>query len=246
MNYFAPEQISGHIAKTPEGFIIAADTVLARTGNQEYSVQDLPQEGADKLGVDLSNPRAPVTLFRPPEEVFSADAMASVEGKPLTLNHPPNNEFVGPDNIQDLSYGHVQNIRKGKEALESGDWPLIGDIIITREPLLSQIENGARPELSCGYEYELDRDGDNLLQTAIRINHIAVVPKGRAGAEARIADAAPDPAVREIPSGRQTAGGGSTGETEKKEKRMSLKRIFGLGLKAAALDDATKPEDLAE
>ena len=276
MNYYIAGQISDHIAETPEHYILVTDCPLARSGFQEYSVSDLPQEGADALGVDLSDPNKMVDLFRPPEEVFSADAIASLEGKPITLDHPSNGEFVDPDNVQMLAYGHVQNIRKGKDALDSGDWPLVGDILITREPVLSRIRNGDRPSLSVGYEYSLAKDNEgNLLQTDIRCNHvalvqrgragssvriqdsapqqvlvedIAVVPKGRAGAEARIADAAPDLShqAREIQSGRQTAGGGSTGKSKKECKPMSLARIFGLGLKAAAQDAETKPEDLAE
>ena len=131
MNYFAPEIISDNIGRTPEGFLICADSILARTGNQEYSVRDLPQEGADELGVDLSDPNAMVDLFRPPEEVFDSDSMSSLEGKPLVKDHPSNGDFVTPENIQDLAFGHVQNIRKGKSALDSGDWPLMGDVMIT-------------------------------------------------------------------------------------------------------------------
>jgi len=206
--------------------------------------------------------------------------MASFEGQPLCLSHPANGDFVTPENIQSLSFGHVQNIRKGDKVLDSGDWPLLGDIIITREPLLSQIKNGARPDLSAGYRYTLAKDEDSgvLLQTEIIGNHIACVPsgragsarivdsapqqvpqdsappdssavsgdsKGRAGAEARTNDASHDPA-REIPNAPQSKPGAVPPVTQQKEhKPMSLAKLFGLGLKAAAQDAETKPEDLA-
>jgi len=91
-----------------------------------------------------------------------------------------------------------------------------------------------------GYDYALARNGDRLCQTAIRGNHVAVVPKGRAGAEARIKDSAPEQPAQ------SSAGEGSTGTKPHKEVTVTniLKHIFGLGLQAYAKD--AEPEKLAE
>ncbi len=245
LSYFA-SRLSDNIARTPEGFLICQDAVLARTGWQSYEVRELPADALEKLGVDASDPYALVPIYRSPEEVFAKETIASFEGKSLCDGHPPADQFVDASNVTQFEFGHVQNVRRGTEALESGDWPLIGDIIIKREPLISKVESGMDRELSCGYDYSLARDGERIVQVEILGNHVAVVRRGRAGAEARINDAAP---VAQA----SVAGTGSTGEqqthkeiavADKPTLKERLKLIFGLGLKAYATD--ASPEDLAE
>lgn len=239
--YFTTK-ISDNLEETPEGFLIARGCTIARTGWQDYKVGDLPQEKAAGLGVDVSNPSATISLYRPPEEVFHPDTLASFEGKPVTDNHPEGGEFVEPENFNELARGHVQNVRKGKEPLESGDWPMVGDVHITAEPLLSKVRNKLVRELSCGYDYSIRRDGEKILQVDITGNHVAVVPKGRAGPEARINDAADSSTVA-----TSTATQAVPTALPKKEKRPvknHIKHLLGLGLKAMAAD--AEPEDLAE
>jgi hypothetical protein len=66
----------------------------------------------------------------------------------------------------------------------------LGDVIITDPDLGNEVIQRRRRELSGGYNYHLAYDGQRLSQVGITGNHVAVVPKGRAGAEARINDAA--------------------------------------------------------
>jgi len=183
-------QISEGREETPEGFLIVPDCVIARTGFQSYAVKDLPQETAQDLGVDVSVPHANIDVYRRPEDVFSADTLRSFEGKPITEGHPE--DFVDPKNFNEHCQGHVQNVRKGPEPLESGDWPMIADLHFTAEPLLSKVRANMLQELSCGYDFGIERDGNKICQTDITGNHVAVVPKGRAGPEARINDALPN------------------------------------------------------
>src|SRR5580658_8711591 len=84
--------LSENISETPEGFLVVVGCPVARTGWQEYLVKDLPQQSAEELGVDMSNPGATIDLYRPPGEVFAPDFLASLNGKPITDGHPP--EFV--------------------------------------------------------------------------------------------------------------------------------------------------------
>ena len=238
MDYYA-SNISEHLGETPEGFIVAPGVCLGRTGFQKYAVSELPVKAAHDLGIDTSNQSALVDVYRSPEEVFDSAAIASLEGKPVTLNHPPAAEFVDPSNFADYAYGHVQHVRKGNAPLDAGDWPLLGDIFITREPLIGRVKSGELRELSIGYDYALSKDGERICQTAIRGNHVAIVPRGRAGAEARINDSAP------VVPERNEAGQGSTGKQKEKPKVQNLlKHILGLGLKAYAAD--ADPEKLAE
>jgi hypothetical protein len=188
-----------------------------------------------------------IDLYRSPEEVFDPAAIASFEAKSITDNHPPAAKFVDPSNVNEYEMGHLQNVRKGAEPLDNGEWPLMADIVIKRQPLIQKVEDEKLRELSCGYDYTLARDGDRFLQTAIRGNHVAVVPKGRAGAEARINDSAPEPVLPE-PIQRSTPE--ATPPAIRKEKLVvpkpvsMLKHILGLGLKAFAAD--ADPESVAD
>ena len=175
---FFATKISENLARTPEGFLLARGVTIARTGFQRYEVHELPQDRVEALGITGNGY---VDVYRPPEQVFDPRTIASGEGKTITLFHPP--DFVGPENYRDFARGHIQNVHKGSEALESGEWPLVADLLVTDVGAIQAIDNGQR-ELSCGYEYDLGREGHVLVQTNIIINHLAIVPNGRAGPEA--------------------------------------------------------------
>ena len=164
--------ISPHQLETGEGFLICRNVPIARTGEQEYT------------GDEVGKPGTPIVrVLRPPEEVFSAAAMASFEGKPFTNDHPP--VLLTPDNATQYSVGHVQNVRRGVGDLS--DY-LVADIHIQDAATISEIQNGKR-EISCGYECEyVENDDGTLTQKNIRGNHIALVTEGRAGAKAAIMD----------------------------------------------------------
>lgn len=241
--YYA-SKISDNMSRTQEGYLVCRDAVIARTGFQRYRVGDLPQESAEALGVDIGNPEAHIDLYRSALEVFSAATIASFEGKPVCDEHPRSG-FVDPHNFTEYVRGHAQNVRRGKDPLDSGEWPLIADILLTAEPLISKVESGEARELSCGYEYKLARDGERILQIGILGNHVAVVPKGRAGPEARIYDSA-EPELKQDAVEALILGTTPKKEKPKVAKTNMLRHLFGLGLKALAADAETKPEDLAE
>jgi hypothetical protein len=247
--YFT-SQIGDLLEETPEGFLISRDCVIGRTGWQTYKIHDLPQDALSRMGVDTSSQQANIDLYRPAEEVFARDALASFEGKPLTDNHPPG--FVDPSNFSEYARGHIQNVRRGKEPLESGEWPMIADVHVTAEPLLSKVRNKLVRELSCGYDYSIRQDGNKILQTDITGNHVAVVPKGRAGSEARINDAAPvgesppDAALSSEPvvEAATDVHAPLTAVKEKRRVKDFRKLLLGIGLKNFAKD--AEPEELAE
>ena len=215
------------------GFLICKDVVIGRTGFQKYKGSELPDDQLKRLEVKV-DPQEIVEVYRPADEVFDPEAIASFEGMPITDGHPPDGDFVDAENIKDLGKGHLQNVRKGPEPLESGDWPLMADALLTHADLIHKVKVLGRRELSGGYDYNLGLDGNKLIQKDIRGNHVAVVPKGRAGAEARINDAAlqeeiaPQPAVSK----------------EHRVEKVTLRHLLGIGLKAYAAD--AKPEELAE
>ena len=169
--YYGTE-ISPNQTETAEGFLICRNVPIARTGEMQYLAGELQLEG---------DPDRQVTVYRTPEDVFEAAAVASFEGKPVTDGHPPEN--VGPENFSAYARGHVQNVRR------EGDF-LLADLYINDAALASDVQNRVKREVSCGYlcTYVPDRDG--YRQEHIRGNHVAVVPRGRAGHEVAIKDAA--------------------------------------------------------
>lgn len=167
-------QISPHLVDTPEGFLICKDVPIARTGPQDYLARELMLDG---------DPDRVITVQRYPEDVFEDATLASLEGKPVTDGHPPEN--VGPENYAAYTKGHVQNVRRDGEYI-------VADLYINDANLANEVRNNVKREVSCGYLCNYVPDGTGYKQSRIRGNHVAVVPKGRAGAAVAIKDAAPE------------------------------------------------------
>lgn len=167
-------KLSPNQIETDEGFLICRNVPIARTGTMEYLARE--------LGLREESERT-VRVSRSEEEVFSDAAMASFEGKPVTDGHPTEN--VGPENFSAYARGHVQNVRREGEYL-------VADLYINDALLSSDIRNGVKREVSCGYLCRYVPDGAGYRQEHIRGNHVAVVPRGRAGREVAIQDSAQD------------------------------------------------------
>jgi hypothetical protein len=177
--------LSENIIETPEKYLICQNAVIARTGFQKYSASEL-REALDKLEVEYELGDT-FDVYRDPSEVFHPDTIKSFEGKPFTVSHPT--EWLSPTNIDQYEKGHLQNVRRGEEALDDGNYPLLADVFIKHEDALRQVRSGKR-ELSCGYDYKLFKtEAGTLEQREIRGNHLALVGDARAGEDARINDA---------------------------------------------------------
>ena len=199
--------ISKHMTQTPEGFLICRDVPIARIGTQDYLARELGLDG---------EPDRPVTVERRPEDVFDPAAIASFEGKDVTYTHPP--EMLAPENQSSYSKGHAENVRR------EGDF-LVADLHLKDPTLISEVRNGILREVSCGYLCDYTPSGAGYRQTNIRGNHIAIVPRGRAGHDVAIKDSAAG-----LPAEK--------GKVKHMSKNKSLLSLFGLASK-----DAT-PEQL--
>lgn len=124
--------------------------------------------------------------LRLPDEVFKTDAMQSFALVPVTDEHPP--AMLDANNTKDYARGSVAGtLRKDGEFVA-------GELLITDAALIKKLEDGKAREISCGYNCDLDETpgvtSDGLrydaIQRNIRGNHVAIVPKGRAGPEARV------------------------------------------------------------
>lgn len=131
--------------------------------------------------------------YRPPDEAFHVDSLASAAGAPLTNGHPPPNPQLGgarllsAGNTRDFSVGHIV----GQPRRDEGDF-LGADLLFTDEVAIEDLKAG-RKELSSGYLCDVDPtpgtiDGKHYdaIQRNVRYNHVALVKEGRAGSSARV------------------------------------------------------------
>ena len=180
MKVLISEKLSEHKYKTPEGYLICTDAILARTGKQRYAKSELFLDGDD----------TEVDVDRPYDEVMNEKTIASFENKPVTFNHP--NEDVNIDNYSEYAVGYVRDVHQGKAGNED---VLLGNLVITDKDAINAIEEGSHNELSCGYDCEVKDDGNgNYAQHNIRGNHVALCEQGRAGI-AKIVDSMEDEAA---------------------------------------------------
>ena len=150
-------------AVTDEGYLV--DTpIVGRTGIQMYKNAD------GTIRREL----------RPPEEVFKADSLTSFVGKPITDGHPT--EMVNAKNAKSLLVGAIHT-----EGKQDGD-NVVAGITIHDADMIDKIMKGGKRELSLGYKVDIEEiagewNGQqyDAIQRNIRINHLAIVPRGRAG-----------------------------------------------------------------
>lgn len=174
---FFGTKLSDNWTETPEGFLVCLNAVIARTGFQEYRGSELQDTEIEDIDGKIDSERI-YKLYRPEDEVFNPDTIASFEGKSVTFTHP--NKLITVETVADVECGHVQNVKRGTELLDDGNWPLLADLMIKDSSLIRKIKSGLR-ELSCGYNYHVAKQNGNFIQVGIIGNHVAVVENGRAG-----------------------------------------------------------------
>lgn len=167
MKVLVSEKLSAHKYKTPEGYLICTDAILARTGKQTYTKDELFGDG-DSTEVNVD---------RPYKEVFDASTLASFENKPVTIEHP--DEEVNVGNYKDYAVGYVRDVHQGKTS--DGQDVILGNIVITDQQAINDIEEGKHTNLSCGYDCDILGDDGSYFQHKIRGNHVALCECPRAG-----------------------------------------------------------------
>lgn len=120
--------------------------------------------------------------LRLPEEVFDPASLASYKGKPVILTHE-----AGVVDKRNVDQEHIGTILS--EGYQDGE-NVRAEIIIHDTDIMKK--SGLR-ELSLGYALDLDRTPGvwkgqpyDAIQRNIRINHLALVEKARAGEKARL------------------------------------------------------------
>jgi hypothetical protein len=147
-------------SETPEGYLTDSP-IIGRTGVQVYRTS---------AGREIRE-------YRPPEVVFAADHLAAIRGRPIIDGHVPQ---VDGKNVRQHMVGTVLS-----EGRQDGDH-LRADIIIHDT---SAIKAGRR-ELSLGYRVVVREEPgttpqgeryDTIVERIAMVDHLAIVPKGRAG-----------------------------------------------------------------
>lgn len=181
MKYFFNTQLGETRYSLADGSLLCKDVPIARTGTQVYAAEDLPNLTPNAAGQ--------IIVTRSPEQVFDPATLASFEGMSITVLHPEdedgNIQLVNPQNWKDLAHGHLQNVRRGTG--NQSDL-MLADLIVKDEYAIQLIEDGLR-QVSCGYDAEYEQTAPGKAdQVDITGNHVALVPKGRAGNRCAIGD----------------------------------------------------------
>ncbi len=167
--HFDRDREDGAFAElTSEGFL-RVDARPARTGVQIYS------DGEGKRWGEL----------RTEAEVFHVESLKSFDLAVLTDNHP--DDFVSAETVKEVQIGH-----SGTGARQDGRF-VRTSVLITDAESIARAKAG-KLELSCGYHAQVIPDSGvtdsgeafSGRQTQIRINHIAIVDRGRAGPECKL------------------------------------------------------------
>ncbi|WP_144156547.1 DUF2213 domain-containing protein [Paraburkholderia sp. BCC1885] len=179
IRFYSVEQLGPKQSLTPEGYLLCLDVPASRTGQMIYGPDETPVKADGEEFVRIN---------RTDEEVFRPDAMASLNGKSVTNDHP--DEDVSPANWKELEKGVVMNPRRGKG---SEDDLLFVDLLIKDPDTIQAVRDGKR-EVSAGYDAEYFQTGPGQgEQRNILFNHVALVEKGRCGPRCAIGDHASIP-----------------------------------------------------
>lgn len=173
--YLLKDIDSENIGKDEKGFLICRNVQIARSGIFKYL-------GSEIYGEDSEYAKDIILVDRKSSEVFDPKTIASIETAVFTVGHPQEMK-VNSDNSAYLTKGWVRNPRKADYQDEDGNDLLLADIIVSDKSAIDKVEKGSK-QVSIGYKNDLIQIGDdpkNLVSMNLRINHVALVERGRAG-----------------------------------------------------------------
>ena len=155
------------VSKTKEGYIKGM-AIVTRTGIFKY----IDNQGNIRLEL------------RHPDDILNEDSLESLKQIPITVEHPT--VLVDATNAKNLSVGLTgETVKVDGENIKT-------TVTITSLDGITAVENG-KEELSLGYTLDLEEEQGiyngqpyTHRQKNIRYNHLAIVERGRAGANARL------------------------------------------------------------
>lgn len=155
------------VSKTKEGYIKGM-AIVTRTGIFKY----VDNQGNIRLEL------------RHPDDILEAESLESLKQIPITVEHPT--VLVDSTNAKNLSVGLTgETVKVDGENIKT-------TVTITAIDGINAVDNG-KEELSLGYTLDLEEEEGiyngqpyTHRQKNIRYNHLAIVERGRAGANARL------------------------------------------------------------
>ena len=177
------------LSRSVDGYLIGTAKV-SRAGNvQDYYGYEIGLKGDDEGKV--------FGVYRDPDVVFDEAAMASLAGRPVTRNHPP--EGVNSKTWRDLAVGVM-----GGRVVRDGEH-VVASMAIMDALSADEVEAGAS-SLSAGYTVGVTKDEGTApdgtpyqyrQSGSLRFNHVAYLPDNnpRAG-NTRIGDSQPSTVAR--------------------------------------------------
>lgn len=144
---------------------------------------------AQYLGSEISNDLIPdkvYNVFRPEEELNKAETIQSLNGVPLQLEHH-----------DDTAEKPAQYTRIGATGTDAVfEFPYLSNSLhFFNQKAIDLIESGEKCELSIGYDCEIHKEAGeyegqpyDFVQRNIKIQHVALVECGRAGADVKVSD----------------------------------------------------------
>lgn len=155
------------VSKTKEGYIKGM-AIVTRTGIFKY----VDSQGNIRLEL------------RHPDQILEAESLESLKQIPITVEHPT--VLVDSTNAKNLSVGLTgETVKVDGENIKT-------TVTITAIDGINAVDNG-KEELSLGYTLDLEEEEGiyngqpyTHRQKNIRYNHLAIVERGRAGANARL------------------------------------------------------------
>lgn len=167
--------------RTGDGYLVAS-VRAARTGIQVYGGREVDPDNEHGM-----RDRATVSVYRPADEVFNADSLASYAHRPVTIEHP--SERVTADNWSKYAVGVVDG-----EVVRDGEFVRVSMMVMDSEAI-DIIDKGKR-EISQGYACDVEFTAGttpeglsyDAVQRNIRANHTAIVGVARGGHALRIGD----------------------------------------------------------
>lgn len=164
------------------GYLHVSACPISKACINPYYGREIP--GAAELGL---NPTGIYYGYRDPDEL--AKAAETFNGLPLLLEH----HFDSADEPQ-------KEHRVGATGTDTTfDAPYLRNTISVQDAdAIGKIERGEFKELSCSYRYtpdftpgEVDGVAYDFIMRDIKGNHVALVPRGRAGSDVAVADSMP-------------------------------------------------------
>ena len=167
--------------KTEDGFLRCPARVLAHCvmpylrEELAEATEDLPEYIGEQIN-----------MYVPQWSLTDPEALHTLEGAPIVIG---DHSWLTPEVIKEYGMGHVA----GTPRLD-GDY-LEVDLLVTDPQAIARIEAGELPEISAAYRAEtvfepgvFNGQPYDAVQTALRYNHIAVIPEGhgRGGRDVRI------------------------------------------------------------